>query len=808
MQSLWQDLRYGVRMLARSPGLAAVSVLSLALGIGLNSVMFSFVDQMGLQRLPVRDPSRIVSISPAENSRGFAYADREDFADQCRSFSEVVVMSDEAAVTDYLELPRRVLANVVSRNYFRFLGLRPTAGRFFGEEDNPQVRAEAVVVLSYRLWMRDFGGNPAIVGTPIQLSGMTMTVVGVAPKGFSGTRRYAPEDCWIPVETWHAGNPRWLTLRTISLCTLLARLNPDVSLESAQAEAAVLAQRLTQTYRKGQRAFPVKVSSIAPARDVRLYLQAAGAMVLPALVMAIACANVSGLLIARGATRAKETAVRAALGGARWRLMRHMLAENLLLSVAGGALGLLLATWTIRLLPALLPSSMMSPLPELYVDLRLVGFAAGLSLVATLLFGLLPAWRASRTELTSLLKGDSGFNPSGGRCRGRNLLVIAQLAVSLVLLIVSGLFVGSLRHQLKVGPGFHMRDLLLVEVSPLQYGVPMDRVPSYLREVQERVATLTGVKRFGIVTSLPTHYRSAGHREATALSSHADDPIRTQRVAWNRVSGDVLALLGTRIVRGRNLDLTDDRSAERVALINRSGARCFWPNEDPVGRWIRLGQADENRCRVVGIVEDGAYCCEDEQPKPYVFVPLQQWGAAEATLLVDASPGPQAVIDPVREELRRINDRVRPVSVQTLHAHLRSSHFMFGRRLLAQVFGAFGLLGLVLAIVGLYAVIAHAVGQRTHEIGIRMAVGANRKTIVRMVLRWGLTLALLGVAVGLPIAVAAAQLFRSSLFGFRATDPVTFAGVVLLLMAVSLLASYLPARRAARVDPMEALRYE
>ncbi len=807
MRTLWQDVRYGLRMLARSPGFTAVAALSLAVGIGLNSVMFSFVDQAGFQRLPVREPERIVSVSRAEHSGGFAYADRGDFAEQCGSFADVVAMIDEMAVTDYRELPGQVLANAVSRNYFDVLGQHPTVGRFFSETEDRDLSAEPVVVLSYRLWQRDFGGDPAVVGKSIGLSGRTLTVIGVAPKGFAGTRRYAPEDCWIPAEAWHTVLPKMLTVRTITQFNLLARLRPGVSLESAQAEATVVADRLAAMHRPGQRGQQIKLSPILPARGADFYMEAAGVMALPALVLAIACANVSGLLIARATTRVKETAVRTALGGGRLRIIRQMLTENLILSCAGGALGVVLAAWAIRSLPALLPPSQVAPLPQVYMNWHLVGFAFGLSLLTTLLFGLLPAVRASRLELSPLLKADSQLGQSGGRQSGLNLLVVGQLAVSIVLLSVSGLFVRSLLHNLKVGPGFQLPDVLLVEVNPFEYGLTRDQIPGYLREVQDRLTSLAGVKRFGMVASLPLGYDNVGRRTVVV----ADDAARSQEthaVGWNRVAGDVLSLLRLRIVHGRDLSAADDASSERVTLINQKAAESLWPGQDPVDKWLRLDSAEGTLCRVVGVVEDGPYCVDDGASKPYLFLPMGQHGVGDVKLLLDAGGGARAMMDPVRRELRQIDDRVRPTSIQTLHEHLRSSHFMFGRRLMAQMFGAFGVLGLVLAMIGLYAVIAHAVGRRTREIGIRMAVGANRKTIIWMVLRRGLTLASIGVAVGLPIAVVVAQLFRSSLFGFKAYDPLTFAAVVLILILVSLLASLVPARRAAKVDPMVALRCE
>jgi predicted permease len=800
-------------MLRKQPGSTLVAVLSLAVGIGLNSTVFSLINQTSLQDLPVHEPQRVFTITGMTGFGGehssFNYLDREDFLDQCPSFADVLVMNDEAVVAQYRPTPGRLHAKIVSRNYFSFFGLRPALGRFFMETDDQAVQDEPAVVISYSLWQRDFGRDPSIVGRTIQLDSRRATVFGVAPKGFVGTNPWAPADVWLPAPVFHSRQPRMLTLRSIAGFALLVRARPGSTLEAAESEAKVVTQRLAQAYPSEMRTRDARLSPLTHRRDTRYYLAFLANMLLPGAVLALACANVCALLIARAQSRTREIAARLALGSSRARLVRQMLVESMLLSVLGGAGGLLLAQWTIGAMPSLLPPAMFAVLPDLYVDGRMLIFTAVLSVLTTFLFGLWPAWQATRPALMPLLKSDAGFGFAGRRFTGLRRIVTGQLVVSLVLLCVASLFLRSLLRSLGNHPGIQRPDLLVVELNPREYGIELPRIQAYVRQVRERLAAMPGVRRVSVAGTVPLEYNSNWSRKVFLPRGEAPDQMRTVTVPCNVVDERLLDLMGWRLLSGRTFTPFDDESSSSVTVVSQAAAQAFWPDRNPVGQVIRIGEADGQASEVIGVAADGPYNFSDGRHQPYFFFPVGQaklYGTF--VLLMETRGPPRAMVAPVREALRSVDERVLPVSIQTLHDSIRASQAMFGRQFLARFFMLFGLLGLLLASIGLYAVVAYTVGRRTQEIGIRMAMGATRAAIARLVLREGLCISLIGIAVGLPIAFGIAQLLRNGLYGFPPADPLTFIAVPLLLAAVALLACWLPARRAARVDPMAALRYE
>lgn len=802
------DFLFALRQFRKHPGYAAAAIFSLAVGAGLNVVMFTMVDQSGLRTLPVREPDRIVSLHGADEEASFAYLDRIDFRDRCRGFEDVVAVSDDTAIADYLEIPRRLHANIVSRNYFTCLGVTPAQGRIFAETDAMDLQAEPVVVISYNLWQRDFGSDPGVVGRTVPLNGQSVTVLGVAPKGFAGLRRWAPEDLWYPAETWHARMPRLLTARTFTGFRLLARLKPGVASELAAQEVNAVVPSLARSRPDPAQPQRLTLHPITPRHGVAFVLEVLATMALPGLVLAIACANVSGLLLARAQIRAQEIAVRLALGSGRLRLARQMLAESLLLATLGAAVGLVLAVWAVDALPSLLPPSVEQPFPAFYVDLRVIAFAVGTALFATMVSGLTPALYALRTNLIPLLKADTSLAVPGRRRSGLALLVIGQMAVSLVLLVLAGAFVRHWLQGYQTQAGFRLPDLLLADLRPVQYGMNKTGLAAYVRAARERISSLPGVKRACVAGAMPLEYLAGWHREVTVSESAEGMPARKHRVACNPADPEVLRIIGCTLLRGRGFEPSDTDASERVAVISRAAAEQFWPGEDPLGRQVRFGGDDTTYVRVVGMVEDGPYNLYDSAHRPYLFVPVEQTQMTTLSLLVETSVPAVSMLKVVREELRRLDDRVRPVSLQTLHQRLVSSYAMFGRGLMARVFGAFGALGLALAAIGLYAVIAHVTAQRTRELGLRLAVGASRADILWLVLRRGLRLALIGVAVGLPLALACLMLMTSGWVGFKGFEPLTCAGVVLVLVTVASAASLAPAWRAARLDPAAVLRHD
>jgi len=813
MTTLWQDIRYGLRMLGKQPGFTAVAVFSLAVGIGLNSTVFSLVNQTSLRELPVQEPQRVFTItgrtSLTSDRSSFAWLDREDFLGQCPRFADVMAMRDESVVAHYRQIPHPLHAKVVSRNYFSFLGLRPALGYFFAETDNPALQDEPGVVISYSLWERDFGRDLGIIGRTIQLDHRRLTVLGVAPKGFAGTNRWAPEDLWLPAQVYHADQPRLLAMRNNPNFSLLVRLRPGVTLEAAQSEAKVVTQRLADAYPSDLRTREARLSPLAHRKGGRFYLAFVAHMLLPGTVLALACANVCALLIARAQTRTREVAARLALGSSRGRLVCQMLVESLLLSLLGGGAGLLLAIWTIRMLPALLPPAMFRTLPDFYVDGRMMLFTAILSVLTTLCFGLWPAWQATRPELTPLLRGNSGSGPPGRRFTGLRWIVTGQFVVSLVLLCVASLFLRSLLDSLGNQPGLRQSDLLLVELNPREYGIELPRIKAYFRQVCEQIEAVPGVQRVSVAATMPLEYSSNWRRKVFVPGDEMPEPMREVPVRCNAVDEHLLDLMGWRVLSGRAFTRFDDEASASVVLVSWTAAQVFWPDRDAVGQVVRLGEADGPVYEVIGVVADGPYNFSDGAPQPYLFLPIGQSSLyGTSTILVQTRVPPRSLFVPVRDAVHAVDERVLPISIQTLHDSIRASQAMFGRQFFARFFTLFGVLGLLLATIGLYAVAAYAVGRRTQEIGIRMAMGATRGAVVGLVLREGLRMALIGIALGVPLALGIAQLLRSGLHGFPPADPLTFIGVPLLLVAGALLACWLPARRAARIDPMAALRTE
>lgn len=813
MTAIWQDIRYAARMLRKSPGFTAVALFSLAVGIGLNSVVFSLIDQTSIRDLPVREPQRVFTIAGMTGGIGerssFSFFDRGDFLAQCPSLADVLALNDESVVAQYRQTPRRLYAKTVSRNYFSFFGLTPAVGRFFMETDDPALQDEPAVVISYNLWQQDFGRDPGVVGRTIQLDSLRVTVFGVAPRGFSGTTRFAPEDLWLPAPAYHAREPRMLTLRTIANFSLLVRLRPEATVETADSEVKVVTQRLAQTYPSNMRARDVRLSPLTHRKDARFYLAVAANLALPGAVLALACANVCALLMARAQSRTREIAARLALGSSRGRLVRQMLVESLLLSLMGAGAGLVLATWAIDALPSLLPPAMFTILPDLHVDGRMLIFTLVLSALATFAFGLWPAWQATKPALAPLLKSDAASGLAGRRFTGLRRIVTGQLVISLVLLCIASLFLRSMLQGLRTHPGLQRSDLLVVELNPREYGVELQQVPAYLRQVHERLEAMPGVRQVSAAVTVPLEPYSGWSRNV--FISRGEAPGQVQKVNINGCPTDehLFDMMGWRLLSGRGFAPSDDESSASVAVVSQAAARAFWPDRNPVGQVIHIGEADGETCEIIGVVADGPYNLQDDTHQPYFFFPIRRARLyGPFVVLVDTRGPPRALLTPVREALRGIDERVLPLSIQTLHDRIRTSQAMFGRQFLARFFVCFGVLGLLLASIGLYAVIAYAVSRRTQEIGIRMAIGATRASITGLVLREGLRMALIGVAIGLPIAFGIAQLFRNGLYGFAPADPLTFVAVPLLLVTVALLACWLPARRAARIDPMKALRYE
>jgi len=793
-------------MLVRNPSLAAVAVFSLSAGITFTSVMFSLVDGMWLRPSPFKDTDRVIRVfASSERHRysGFSYPDFLELQRQMQSLSGLAAVQYRGANLFREELSEQLIVAVVSRNFFSVLGIRPHLGQFFSEDDETALKGEPVVVLSHDLWQRSFGGNPDVVGKPIRLSGRSVVVMGIAPPSFSGARRMVPSDVWYPIETW--GRPAERATRDVRAFDLVGRLCPSYTVRQAQAEAETIFKRLDlkePATRMDQQALVLSEARFQYEGSALYSLLPMGIV---SAVLLIACANVSGLLLAKAEVRRREMAIRLALGAGRARLVRQLLTEGILLSLIAVAVSLLLAHWMISSLPAILPPRLASVDFGARLDVRVVAFTVIIGVLTTLLFSLAPALYASRPALVPVLKGD--LVPSGPRrkCDGLNALVVSQLALALILTTLASLLVKSLFKCHASDLGFDKKKkILLADLGP-----PGDEeyVRTFYRQLKERLRALPGVKRVSLARCVPFSLIGGGVTQKVFLS-----PDRTSAgaggwaIKFNLVDPEYFRTMGIQILRGRDFNEHDGHSGQRAVMINDTMAKRFWPKEDPIGKWIRIGDANSEPAQIVGLVQGGKYNAIDEPPEPYFYIPFAQMYWVEMTLIVETAVDPAALVHPVRKEIRSLSKTIDLYPMNTMQEYVRSAMFVWD--VMTKLLTFLGLLGLGLASIGLYGLISYAVNRRTQEIGIRMALGAQRRDVLKTVMRRGGWLVVIGVALGLPIALASAHVLRGFLYEVRPVDPAVVALSVVVLLGVAALATYLPARKATKVDPMVALRYE
>jgi putative ABC transport system permease protein len=796
-----QDLRYAIRRLAKSPGFALVAVGALALGIGANTAIFSVVNSVLLRPLPYPAPEQLVQLwesRPQQNMPRVEIAPHEflAWADQCQSFQRL-------AATDVAQYnltgrgePERVTGALVTAGYFPLLGAAPAHGRaFLEEEDRPG--SDNVVVLGHELWRSRFSSDPSVVGQTVSLDGVACTVVGVLPRGFRlpGGAALARPIAFGSEDRARPGN---------HFLNVFGRLKDGVTLAQAEAEMAAVAARVEQSLGGTNVGHQVAVVSlheqvVGGARTSLLVLLGA-----VALVLLIACANVANLLLARAAARRREVAVRAALGASRWRIVRQLLAESLLLAGLGGALGLLLAVWGVDLLVGLDPTGVQRA-GEVTLDWRVLAFTFGLSLVTGLLFGLAPALQASKADLVESLKEGGRSGQGLARSRLRGALVVAEVALTLVLLVGAGLLLKSFGRLLAVDSGLDPHNVLTMDVAlpPAKYAEPQ-RITAFYEQLLQEAAALPGVRAAGAVSVLPL----AGDDNSNFVQIEGRAPLppgQAMRAGRRNVSVDYFRAIGIPVRRGRVFTPADTAEAQRVLVINEAMARSFFAGEDPVGQRVRTGDKSP-WVEVVGVVGDVRHRGLDVDTRPEMFFPQLQTPSRQMTLVVRAAGDPEALAVPLRERVRAI-DRDQPVgNVKTMEAWLSES--VASRRFSAAVLGVFAAVAAGLAALGLYGVVSYSVAQRTHEIGLRVALGARPRDVLRLVIGQGMLLTLVGTAVGVAAALALTRVMSGLLFGVGATDAGVFVTVPLLLAAVALLACYVPARRATKVDPMIALRYE
>ncbi|HEV3471346.1 MAG TPA: ABC transporter permease [Pyrinomonadaceae bacterium] len=804
---VWQDLRYGVRTLLKNPGFTAVAVVALALGIGANTAIFSVVNAVLLRPLPYRDPDRLVMVWEDNTKGGYprntpAAANFLDWREQSRVFEGMAAIANQSFALTGAGEPERIDGRRVSASLFPLLGVEPLLGRvFLPEEDQPG--AGRAVILSHGLWQRRFGSDPNITGKALTLNGESHTVVGVMPAHFRFPAR--EDELWVPI----AFTNEQAANRGTHYLQVVARLRPGVTVEQAQAEMSAIAARLQEQYPSqntgvGAAVVPLHEQLVGDIRPALLILLGA-----VGFVLLVACANVANLLLARAAARHKEIAVRVALGASRMRLIRQFLTESLLLAAVGGLAGLLLSLWGVNLLRAFIPESI-SQVGAVSIDAKVLGFTLLVSLLTGLIFGLAPATQASNFNLNETLKEGGRDSSAGSRGnRIRAVLVVAEVAVSLVLLIGAGLLINSFLRLRSVDPGFRADNLLTMRIVLPELKYPdQARRAAFYAEALRRIEALPGVESAAVTNWIPL-VRQGDSNSFTVEGQPDPGPGRSPSVATRVVSPRYFDTMGIQLLRGRQFGEQDRADSPPVVIVSEAMARRSWPGADPVGKRMKMGgyNSDAPWMEVVGVVKDVRQFELTAEPRPQIYLHYEQPAFFRpSNLVVRTGADPLGLAATVRKTVWEI-DKDQPVSnISTMEDVLSES--ISRQRFSMLLLGIFAGVALVLAAVGIYGVMSYSVAQRTHEIGIRMALGAQAADVLKLTVGQGLRLVLVGVAIGLAAAFALTRLMESLLYGVSATDPATLVTISLVLITVALLASYVPARRATKVDPLTALRYE
>jgi predicted permease len=821
MSTLLQDLRYTFRQLRRNPGFTAVAVLTLALGIGINTIVFSLVNGFLLRPLPAADPSQLVALWSQDKKEGstdaVSYPDYVDYRDQAQVFSGLAAQSGTPLSLGAGDRPEMVWGEMVTGNYFSVLGLRPVAGNLIGADDDRPGGARAVAVLSYESWQHRFHADPTAVGRTVLLNGHSFQIVGVAPRGFKGTRLFGfwPE-VWVPMGM-HAvawpGSEGLLEMRNSRWMIVFGRLKPGISLAGAQESMSALAARVEKDNPGTNRDVGIRlVSAKTPFDDPSavppeiLRLSAILSLAGVGLVLLIACANLANLLLARAAGRRQEIAIRLSLGAAPGRLVRQFLTESLVIAALGGLASFAVMAWTQPLQDAMVPRLPFRVGFDVSVDHRVLGFVALVTVVTGLLFGLLPALQAGRVGLVGALKREPEAVVIGRRrFELRSVLLASQVALTVVLLVCGGLFLRSFGNARQTETGLTPEGRLVFSINAGLQGYEGDRAQQLFERLRLSVDALPGVVSTTYAFPLPLDTNGRGVRLALGPET-AGDPNEPQGFAMSVVGRDYFTTVGTPLLRGRDFGPDDRSDTPGVIVINETMARRFWPGQDPIGRVVHRGDREGPPLTIIGIAADGKYGQIGETPQPYVFQPLSQRVSSWLTVVVRSKSDPASLIPQVRSTVEGLDPQLALFGVMTMREHLDNALNLASST--ADFAAAFGLLALVLALVGIYGVVAYAVSQRTREIGIRLALGARASAVVRSMMSRSMRAAIIGILLGFAGALALGRVLQGILFGVGGSDLLTYSAVALLIVSAVGLAGYFPARRAARVDPMVALRAE
>ncbi len=812
-----QETRHAFRILGRSPGFTAIAALSLALGIGANSAIFSLADALLLKPLPVAQPSSIVTIgtNTADNPfSGMSYPDYRDFRDKSRSFDGMVAFQIGlfGVAPAAREVAQMRMGMTVSEGFFHVLGVEPILGRDFLPEETQVAGRNPVVILGYDLWKNQFGGEKSVIGRTIRINGIDFNVVGVTPEKFTSLDQFVHQALFVPVammQRLNASPDNPLEQRGNHSFQVKARLKSGVSRETAQAELATIWSGIEKAYPDTSRDRKVAVSTELEIRVRQSPPDAillATLMVLVGLVLLIACANVANLLLARGRARSREMAIRIAIGAGRLRLLKQLLTESLVLALLGGTLGLAVAYGGIRFMRTLKIPTDLPIVISAQLDARVLLYSLGAALVSALFFGLAPALQTMKTELVPALKeADLGMSVRR-RAIGRNALVVGQVALAMVLLIASGMLIDSFRKSLVMNPGFGTDHRLMMEFDTALLRYSHEQTHNFYRNLTDRARTLPGVRSVALTRAVPfspnvqnTNVSPEGYqlpKGQTAVS-----------VFSSVIDEHFFDTMGLELVRGRNFTANDKEGSRRVAIVNEQFAKTYWPNQDPIGKRIRVNDSKDSWTEVVGLAKTSRYLFIAEPPLSFLYMPFAQNETTNMAIMVETYGDPGAIAGPLRDVVRSLDANQPVFNTRTMATFYEQRATGTVAMIMEMVVGM-GVLGLALAMVGLYGLISYSVSRRTREIGVRMAIGAGKGEVLKMVLRQGMTLALSGIAIGGLASIGVGRLIGVGLAGIGQPNPLTFVIVPIGLLIITMIACYVPARRATLIDPIRALRYE
>jgi predicted permease len=815
MANLLQDCKYGLRIMKKSPGFAAIAVLTLALGIGANTTIFSWINSTLLNPVPgLSRPNEVVSLTlskPGDNPFPFTYPDLEAMRDGQQSFTGIAACSFVQMSLKRKSKAERVFGMVASANYFDVLGVKPILGRGFLPEEDTKPGGAPVAVISYRYWQTHFAGNKDVVGQAIEINEHPYTIVGVTPAAFQGSQTGVRTEIWVPLMMEAQMNPLGDLLHDHHQFWLLGfgRLKPGVSLQQAQQEMTLRLQPEAKAYPEEHKGhdfvtlYPLWRNPFGLNMFLSTLLPAL--MCIAGLVLLLACVNVANLMLVRSVGRRREIAIRMALGVSRWRLVRQLLVESLMLALAGGAVALLITLWTQGTLMTFMPVTEDIPLSlTITADRTLLLATFVISILTGVIFGILPALRSSGVAPASVLKEEAGS--ASGTLRKARLasgLVVAQISLSLLLLICAGLFIRSIQSAQQINPGFNPRNVLIASYDLFTAGYSESSGEEFDRQLVAKLETLPGVQSVALSNRVPLSFGGGSTSvKPEGYVSPANESMETQAAI---ITTNFFQTMQIPLLKGRDFTLQDTKSSQRVAIVSEAFAARYWPNQEALGKQLNSDFTHE-WFSVVGVARDAKQTSLSEKPMPFVYLPLSQ--LYRPSMIIDArvAGDPLSFTRTIEKSVHELNPELMLFDITTLE--VRSQFSTFGLRVAGTFVGAFGLLALALAAVGIYGVTSYTTRQRTHEIGIRLSLGATRQDVLRLVLSHGVRLMLIGVGLGLALALASTRFLSGLLLGITSTDAATFSSVAILLCGVALFACFIPARWATRVDPIAALRYE